>query len=743
MRLSKVLRSVLWLPWAAVALIVYVASFGAIKLLQKKTDKGVLRRVWSLFLPFLVSTEPSPVSVPNTVPLPYPAFAGWRSPRIAALALFAVLALVAALCWRMMDAPPVADFETWRMAFVAAAALSAIAFINGIPLPRFQKAALALRLPLGGRTLFALPEFVRGWFFMGLVGLGIYLVNHYAVQANILNGAFMNAITEKNSAEFTRVLKDFAVLLAIFTLLGPSYSYVKELLILEWTRFTTRFMLRLYTRNRNYYPVSLLRTPDNPNERIETDVAALCRASLSFAFIVVDSLVTFYLFGHILWDVEKGLVYDIPLGGYHLVVSHLLLIILIGYAIFGSNGVVRVGRRLIALQAKQKRLSADFRVGLVLFDKYAEPIAAYRGEEREYNHLWGRFILALKNNYCIVRWQRNLGFFTAGYSRIAALLPYAGLAPFYFAGQIPFGAISQASGAFSDILSSASIFVSEFDRITGLLASLDRVSELKEALESYERDEQDGKPRIRHEEGDMLTVEHMTLYAPDRSKVLVRDFNLDVKPGSSYLIKGPSGSGKTSILRAIKGLPMWDRGDGLIRASSKPGHSLMLTQLAYLMSDATLREQMTYPQATSATDVTLAAVLKDVNLLSLVADLGGSQTGQEYEGLSETAKFDLQMRKALDARPNWDRLSGGERQRLVVARALVNKVKLVLADEATSGLDIANEELVYEQLDRAGIARVSVGHRPSLTKFHDFVIELLGDGNGGWRILPASQATWE
>lgn len=657
-------KSAMWLPWQLIIIAVWVLSLGAVKLSKNKNDKGVkgpVTQIWGFFYPFLVSKEPWDIALPKTVELP---------------------------CLRR---------EGWGL----------------------RKGTFNANVPFGGRTLLTLPELVKTWALIALSGLGIFLVNHYAVQMNELNGSFMNAITSKDAAAFATVLSSFAIVLAIFVALGPLYAYVKELFILEWTKFTTRFMLRLYKQDRNYYPVSILRKPDNPNERIQQDVPAMCRAALSFAFIVVDSIVTFCLFGGILWKAEEGLVYDIPVFDHHIVVTHLLLWILVIYALVGSNGVVRVGKRLISLQAEQKQLSADFRVGMVMFEKYAEPIAAYHGEEREYNHLWKRFMLSLQNNYAIVRWQRNLGFFTAGYSRISALLPYAVLAPFYFAGKILFGTISQAVGAFGEILSSASIFVSEFDRLSGLLASVNRVGELRDTLEALSAVEADGQPRIKREDGELLNIKGMTLFTPDRAKVIVRNFDLPMTAGRSVLIKGPSGSGKTSILRAIVGLPLWDRGEGSISVPLTVGQTLMLTQLAYLPSDASLREQMQYPAAENVSDDVLLEVLRKVNLGDLAERIGG-----------------------LDAAPNWDQLSGGERQRLVVARALVNKVRLVIADEATSGLDIGNEEQMYRQMKNAGITMLSVGHRPSLVQFHDDVVELAGDGNGGWRIMPAGESRW-
>lgn len=720
--LRQVLGPVGWLSWQLIAFLASVLSFGAVDLYKKREHTGSIGRVWSFFGPFLVSTEKWPISLPSAIPIPWVSgFQGDLTLKVVA----APLAYLAGggLLYAFVTTSASEGLHAWMGAwFIAAEIVTGIAifrkFWQSLPKLAFKKSALPLPRFIAGKHLFSLPEFVKVWTLIAFSGLGIYLVNYYAVQMNTLNGAFMNSITSKDAAAFTQVLWSFATVLAIYTVLGPVYTYVKNLFTLEWTMFTTRFMMRLYmTKNGHYYPISLSRHPDNPNERIQQDVPAMCQAALSFMFICVDSLVTFCLFGNVLWNAEKGLTYNLPIFGQTYPVQHLLLWILIGYALFGTNGVVRVGRRLIGLQATQKQLGADYRVGMVMFEKYAEPIAAYQGETREYNRLWWRFMLSLKNNYAVVRWQRNLGFFTSGYSRIAQLLPYGALAPFYFAGQITFGVISQAVGAFGEILASASVFVSEFSSLTALLASVNRVSELRDELERLEADEaaDQGKSRIVIEEGPLLDIDNVTLYTPDREKIIVKDFNLHMVPGRNVALVGASGSGKTSLLRAIVGMPLWNRGSGKIRLPNI-GQRLMLTQLAYLPMDASLRDQIEYPSARNISDDVLLDVLKKVNLGDLAERVGG-----------------------LDAYPNWDKLSGGERQRLVVARALINKVKLVIADEATSGLDAQNEENLYKQMIAAGITLLSVTHKQTLMKFHQEVVALTGDGKGGWKVLDAAK----
>ncbi len=705
-----------WLAWQCIAFAASVLSFGYIDLYKKRDTHGAAGRVWSFFYPFLLSTDKWIVSIPRGIPVPWAKrFKTELTPKTVAMP-FAWMAAGAA-AYLFITSPAAAGIQTalgdW---FIVAELIGGLAifrkFWQSLPKPDWQEHSLPLPGSIAGRQLFSAPEFIKAWLLIGLSGLGIYFVNMLAVQMNGLNGAFMNSITEKNAAAFTQILWSFATVLGIYTILGPVYSYVKNLLTLEWTMFTTRFMMRLYmTKGRHYYPISLSRNPDNPNERIQQDVPAMCSAAMSFMFSIVDSVVTFFLFGSVLWKAENGLNYNIPIGDHVYHIQHLLLWILIGYALLGSNGVVRVGARLIGLQAKQKQLGADYRVGMVMFEKYAEPIAAYRGETREYNRLWWRFMLSLKNNYAIVRWQRNLGFFTSGYGQVASLLPYAALAPFYFAGQVAFGTISQASGAFGEILASASIFVSQFSSLTGLMASVNRVGELRDELERVDNAEKDGTQRIKIEEdsSQLVDIDHLTLYTPDREKIIIKDFNLHMLAGRNVAIVGESGSGKTSLLRAIVGLPQWDRGEGTIRVPGI-GERLMLTQLAYLPMDATLRDQMQYPSAQNVSEEELRAVIKQVNLPDdFIERVGG-----------------------FDSIYNWDKLSGGERQRLVVARALINKVRLVIADEATSGLDAKNEENLYQQMIAHDMTLLSVTHKPGLMKFHQDVVRLLGDGKGGW-----------
>ncbi len=90
-----------------------------------------------------------------------------------------------------------------------------------------------------------------------------------------------------------------------------------------------------------------------------------------------------------------------------------------------------------------------------------------------------------------------------------------------------------------------------------------------------------------------------------------------------------------------------------------------------------------------------------------------------------------------DSDPGWywpDALSPGELQRLAFVRLLYRRPSLALLDEATSALSSDVEEKLYSACLAAGVTVVSVGHREGLKKFHDVLVTLGTDGEGGWTV---------
>jgi len=176
------------------------------------------------------------------------------------------------------------------------------------------------------------------------------------------------------------------------------------------------------------------------------------------------------------------------------------------------------------------------------------------------------------------------------------------------------------------------------------------------------------------------------------------------------MIVGASGCGKSPLLRAMAG--SWRSGSGRVVAPGG-GDTLFLPQRPY-MRQGSLRSQLLYPQRDrEVSDEALLSLLVSVNLPNTAAHFGG-----------------------LDAELDWSKvLSVGEQQRIAVARVLLHAPRYAMLDEATSALDIANEDSLYRLLSASGTTVISVGHRPSILKYHPQVLEIVGDGT--WQLYAA------
>jgi vitamin B12/bleomycin/antimicrobial peptide transport system ATP-binding/permease protein len=522
------------------------------------------------------------------------------------------------------------------------------------------------------------------WALLGLLLLLSLSVSGLNVVISFVGRFFQTALAGKDQPTYWRFLFVYAGVFVVGTPIVVIYRYVQDKLGLQWREWLTSDFLKRYFRNRAYYDINTSGKIDNPDQRITEDIRSFTISSLGFLLIILGNVIDLVSF--------TGILISISLP---------LTVALIIYAIFGTVVTILFGRRLIRLNFNQLRREADFRYGLVHIRDNSEAIAFYRGEEQESLQVRRRFTEVLQNFNFLIGWRRNLSFFTTSYGYFIIILPSIVVAPIYFAGKIDFGAISQAGFAFSQVLGALSIIVDQFDDLSAFIAGIDRLSGFAEVLEP---EASNGVTMIDTVEDGRLALEHVTVLTPSGERTLVKDLSVALESGGGLVIVGHSGVGKSSVLRAIAGL--WNAGTGKI-TRPQPEQMLFLPQRPYMILGS-LRDQLLYPHTDSSTsEAELQRVLELVNLESLTERVGG---------------FDVEL--------DWaDVLSLGEQQRLAVARLLLTRPPYAILDEATSALDLKNEQLVYEQIQATASAFISVGHRPSLLKYHQHVLELKDDGN--------------
>ncbi len=550
----------------------------------------------------------------------------------------------------------------------------------------------------------ALPYWVSRdrWAARGLLAV-IVAMNLGLVYVNVLfsdwNNRFYDALQQHDFARFLHELEYFCGLAAVFIVIAVYQIYLTQMLEIRWRSWLTDRYLGAWLGDHAYYHLQLGEyRADNPDQRIADDLLLFVEATLTLTLGLLSSVVTLFSFAMILWRLSGTI--ELPLGSSHLAIPGYMLWAALLYAVAGTWLTHRIGRPLIGLNFQRQRFEAHFRFSLARLRENTEGVALYRGEREETRSLRERFGSIVTNWWAIMKRQKRLTWFTAGYNQAAVVFPILAAAPRYFSGAIQLGALMQTIYAFGQVQSALSWFVTAYTQLAQWKATTDRLTGFQSAIRAAKA--RASAPGIERATGSRasLRIRDLRLDLPNGDG-LIEGIQAEIKPGERWLLTGPTGTGKSTLLRAIAGI--WPFGRGSIQMPAE-GRVLFLPQKPYLPI-GTLRSVLSYPDPPTAFD-----------------------EGEMREALAACGLAHLADK--LDELRHWAlELSPGEQQCLAFARVLLQRPDWLFLDEATASLDEASEGRLYQLLERRlpRTAIVSVGHRSALAAFHGTRLDLGDD----------------
>ncbi|MBQ4056854.1 MAG: ABC transporter ATP-binding protein [Bacteroidaceae bacterium] len=211
----------------------------------------------------------------------------------------------------------------------------------------------------------------------------------------------------------------------------------------------------------------------------------------------------------------------------------------------------------------------------------------------------------------------------------------------------------------------------------------------------------------------MIDIKHITKSFGELQ--VLKGIDLHIRQGEIVSIVGPSGAGKTTLLQIMGTLDKADTGQVVLNGTDvstlkekelsafRNRHIGFVFQFHQLLPEFTALENVMIPALIGGTSSSLA--LKEAKQML------------DFLGLSDRASH----------KPS--ALSGGEKQRVAVARALINRPAVILADEPSGSLDSGNKEelhrLFFELRDKLGQTFVIVTHDEGLASLTDRTIHLV------------------
>ncbi|MDB6084665.1 MAG: glycosyl transferase family 1 [Gammaproteobacteria bacterium] len=569
------------------------------------------------------------------------------------------------------------------------------------------QSGLVPQLGMVSRALWSAP--VRGALL--LLGTALFVVivatAYGQIRLNGWNQPFYDALSRHDFGQFLVQLGIFGIIAGALLALNVAQKWLGEMLKLKLREGLVHDLVGNWmVPGRAFRLASAGPIGVNPDQRMHEDARHLTELSADLGVGLLQASILLITFVDVLWALSNDFVFHVY--GRNFAIPGYMVWAAIVYSGSASLLSYWVGRSLVDRNADRYAHEADLRFSLVRVNEHIDAIALSSGEADEARRIEIDFAAVLEATRRLVTGLTNLTWITSGYGWFTLVAPILVAAPLYFAGNLTFGGLMMAAGAFIQVQSSLRWFVDNFSTIADWRATLLRVASFRRAVLNTDV-LHDVESRISFEAGPpgTLTIDRLQIASPAGSTML-REAHVEVLAGERVLIVGESGAGKTLLFRALAGLWPWGAG----HITRPQGEEILYLPRVPYLPPGTLRELLAYPSSVDKFDeAAFGPVLVRLGLNHLVP------------------KLDLAER--------WDRdLNDDEQQCLAFSRALLHAPRWMFIDEVLDGLDQAARNRIIDvlasELQHTGI--IHIGRAAAHDRLFGRTLHLVMDA--GARKLP-------
>jgi len=527
--------------------------------------------------------------------------------------------------------------------------------------------ALVPQLRMMGRALLASP--VRNILFGLAAGLFVVIAAtaYGQIRLNGWNQPFYDALSRRDFPHFRVQLGIFGLLAGALLMLNVAQRWLTETLKLRLRQGLVHDLIQNWlVPGRAFKLANAGAIGVNPDQRMHEDARHLTELSADLGIGLLQSSILLVTFVEVLWALSNNFAFHV--GGRVIEIPGYMVWAALLYSGSASLLSYWVGRSLIERNAERYAREADLRFSLVRVNEHIDAIALSAGEADEARRIDLDLTAVLAAIGRLVTGLTRLTWVTAGYGWFTLVAPILVAAPLYFAGNISFGGLMMAAGAFNQVQSSLRWFVDNFSTIADWRATLLRVASFRRAvLATDELHHVDSQIVFAEGAAGAIEIDDLKIASPSGATMLAEK-KVRIAAGERVLIVGDSGVGKTLLFRTLAGL--WPWGSGRI-VHPKGQELLYMPRIPYL-PPGTLREILAYPSGVSTYEKdAFAKALVRLGLERLVA--------------------------RLDSAERWDReLSEDEQQALAFARVLLHAPPWVLIDEVLDAFEDDARDLVAD-----------------------------------------------